>query len=88
MGPSTGKATEPDLTLVAELTEEIERHPPAIGAKTLLVHHYISIGWFDAAVDLVEELKRHAPQDEEILNLAETVKQVRIVSHTDWKPRS
>ncbi|KAF1979097.1 hypothetical protein BU23DRAFT_523658 [Bimuria novae-zelandiae CBS 107.79] len=72
MGPLTGA---PDLTLIAELSDEIERHPPAVCAKTLLVHHYLSIGWIGAAADLVKELQRDASHDTEIVRLAEVVKQ-------------
>jgi len=57
---------DPDLTLVAELTEQIDRHPPAIQARKLLVAHYLAVGWQDAAVELIRELKRLDPRDEEI----------------------
>ncbi|KAL1601549.1 hypothetical protein SLS60_006464 [Paraconiothyrium brasiliense] len=62
----TPRSEEPDMTLVAELLEDIQRHPPAVAAKTLLAQHYVSIGWFDAASDYVEELKRNAPNDPEV----------------------
>lgn len=65
------------MTLVAELLEDIQRHPPAVGAKTLLAEHYISIGWYDAASDYVEELKRDAPCDFDIVGLREVVQRQR-----------
>ncbi|KAJ4348036.1 uncharacterized protein N0V89_009408 [Didymosphaeria variabile] len=63
VAPGSG---EPDMTLVAELLEDIQRHPPAVAARTLLAQHYISIGWFDAASDYVQELERDAPSDPEV----------------------
>lgn len=76
MPVSSKVADEPDLTLIAALMHEIKRNPPALEAKTLLVHHYISINWISAAANLVEELKRVAPDDLEITSLVEDVKQV------------
>lgn len=57
---------EPDLVLVAELCETIERHPPALEARKLLVQHYLAVGWQDAAIDSIRELCSLSPQDEEI----------------------
>jgi hypothetical protein len=57
---------EPDLALVAELCETIDRHPPALEARKLLVQHYLAVGWQDAAVDSIRELHVLSPQDEEI----------------------
>lgn len=59
-------AQEPDLALVAELCETIDRQPPAIEARKLLVQHYLAVGWNDAAKDSILELNRLSPQDEEI----------------------
>lgn len=57
---------EPDLALVAELCETIDRHPPALEARKLLVQHYLAVGWQDAAIDSIRELHVLSPQDEEI----------------------
>ena len=46
----------PDLSLISELLETIERSPPSIEAWKLLVQHYMSCGWLDAARDSVSEL--------------------------------
>jgi hypothetical protein len=70
---ATSSNGEPDMTLVSELLEDIQRHPPAVAAKTLLAQHYVSVGWFDAASDYVEEVKREAPDDPEVLVLSELV---------------
>lgn len=58
--------TDPDLVLIAELCETIERTPPAIEARKLLVHHYLAVGWQEAATDSIRELKRLSPHDEEV----------------------
>jgi hypothetical protein len=58
-------ANEPDMTLLAELYEEIERNPPAIQARKLLVEQYIAAGWMDAVRDAVQELMLIC-KDEEI----------------------
>jgi hypothetical protein len=54
------------MVLVGELLEEISRHPPAIGARKLLVEHYITIGWLEAATDNANELKKLAPKDKDV----------------------
>lgn len=58
---------EPDMVLVGELLEEISRHPKEIGARKLLVEHYIAIGWLDAAKDIADELQRLAPADTDVV---------------------
>ncbi|KAL5383456.1 hypothetical protein DPSP01_005855 [Paraphaeosphaeria sporulosa] len=62
---------QPDMNLIVKLLEDIQRHPPAFTVKTLLAQHYVSIGWFDAAVDYIAELKREAPGDAEMKALEE-----------------
>lgn len=57
-------ATPPDPALINELYDAMERHPPAIDARKLLIEHYVLVGWTDAAVDATTELLRLAPQDE------------------------
>lgn len=68
MAATTGTAAsgDPDMALIGELMEEMSRHPPAIGARKLLVEHYISIGWLEAAMDNAKELKSLAPRDVEV----------------------
>jgi hypothetical protein len=56
MASSSQPAAQPDLSLISELLETIERSPPGIGARKLLVEHYMSCGWLDAARDGVSEL--------------------------------
>ncbi|ORY15474.1 hypothetical protein BCR34DRAFT_477973 [Clohesyomyces aquaticus] len=62
----TSGSGEPDMALVGELLEEVSRHAPAIQARKLLVEHYISVGWLDAAMENAKELKRLAPQDSDV----------------------
>lgn len=62
---------EPDMALVSELLEEVSRHPPAIAARKLLVEHYVSVGWLDAATDDIKDLKRLEPQDPDVIRLAQ-----------------
>jgi hypothetical protein len=57
---------EPDMVLVGELLEDIQRHPPAIAARKLLTEHYISVGWLDAAMENATELKKLAPADSDV----------------------
>ncbi|KAF2878271.1 hypothetical protein BDV95DRAFT_600937 [Massariosphaeria phaeospora] len=57
---------EPDMALMGELLEEISRNPPAVGARKLLVAHYIAIGWLDAAMENVKELQMAAPIDQDV----------------------
>lgn len=59
---------EPDMVLIGELLEEISRNAPAIGARKLLLEHYISVGWLDAAMDNAKDLKSLAPGDLDVKN--------------------
>ena len=42
---------EPDVALIGELLEDIERNPPAQEAHLLLMQQYAKCGWHDAAGD-------------------------------------
>lgn len=42
---------EPDLTVISDLLEDIERSPPALQARVLLMQLYAGYGWHDAAKD-------------------------------------
>lgn len=42
---------EPDVALIGELLEDIERNPPAREARVLLMQQYATCGWHDAAGD-------------------------------------
>ncbi|KAL8796360.1 MAG: hypothetical protein Q9195_001267 [Heterodermia aff. obscurata] len=42
---------EPDVALIGELLEDIERNPPAQEARVLLMQQYATCGWHDAACD-------------------------------------
>ncbi|XPS67896.1 hypothetical protein M3J09_000190 [Ascochyta lentis] len=68
MAATSGNAGsgDPDMVLIGELMEEISRHPPAISARKLLVEHYISVGWLEAAIDDAKELKNLAPGDSDV----------------------
>jgi hypothetical protein len=68
MAATTGIAGsgEPDMALIAELLEDISRNPPAVAARKLLVEHYISVGWLEAAMDNAKELKSLAPRDADV----------------------
>jgi hypothetical protein len=59
----------PDLSLISELFESIERFPPGIEARKLLVEHYMSCGWVDAARDSVSELLSIDPKDSDAQRL-------------------
>jgi len=54
--PSSQQVLSPDLSLISELLETIERSPPGIEARKLLVQHYMSCRWLDAAREGVSEL--------------------------------
>jgi hypothetical protein len=59
---------DPDMVLIGELMEEISRRPPAVGARKLLVEHYISVGWLDAAIENARELDTLSPGDSDVAN--------------------
>ena len=60
----------PDLTLISELLENIERNPLAQEPHVLLMQHYAMCGWHDAAKDeahRVLEIDRTAKEAKEYL---------------------
>lgn len=66
-----GHSGDPDMALIGELLEEIQRNAPAIQARKLLVEHYVSVGWLDAALDNVKELSTLVPKDPDITQFLE-----------------
>ena len=50
---------EPDLTLISELLENIDRSPPAQEARILLMQHYAMCGWHDAARDQAHRILQY-----------------------------
>lgn len=51
-------AQGPDLTLLNELYEEIDRNPPALEARKVLARQCYEAGWLDAARDALQQLRR------------------------------
>lgn len=75
MGATSGNtgSGDPDPVLIGELMEEMSRHPPAIGARKLLVEHYISVGWLEAAIEYARELKNLVPGDADVTKFLYTL---------------
>jgi hypothetical protein len=69
-------ASEPDMSLLSELYEEIERNPPALEARKLLIEQYVGSGWIDAARDAAQELLLLKPRDPEIKRLVHSLKEI------------
>lgn len=80
--------TGPDMSLLAELLEQIERAPPAIFARKLLVEHYTSIGWTEAAQESVQELAKLDPQDMEVQSILETLQTLQPSSAAETKTKA
>ena len=53
----------PDIELIGELLGHIERSPPALGARELLMQQYTTYGWFEAAGDLAQEVLELDPMN-------------------------
>jgi hypothetical protein len=51
------------MSLINDLWDTIERNPPAIQARELLLQQWISAGWLDAAADTARELLRLDPSN-------------------------
>ena len=68
---------EPDMSLLSELFEEIERNPPGIEARKVLINHYMAINWIEAARESVTELSRLAPRDFEVKSLVAALRKVK-----------
>lgn len=65
---------DPDMTLLSELYEEIERNPPGFEARKLLIEQFMAVGWMEAARDAVEELLKIDPGDSDARILVQTLK--------------
>ena len=78
--------SEPDMSLLSELFEEIERKPPGIEARKILINHYMAINWMEAACESVTELSRLAPRDSEVKSLVAALRNVS--SFTQPSPTS
>ena len=76
------------MALIGELLEEISRKPPAIAARKLLVEHYISVGWLDAARDNAKELKSLAPEDPDIAKFLQLLEKKPEPPAPEKKPAS
>jgi hypothetical protein len=63
---ASASVAQPDMSLIGELMESIDREPPAIGARKLLVEHYIAVGWIEAAQESIQDLVRISPTDEDV----------------------
>ncbi|KAK4697507.1 hypothetical protein P7C71_g578, partial [Lecanoromycetidae sp. Uapishka_2] len=55
--------SEPDITLINELIEYIERNPPALEARKLLMEQYADCGWLNAANETAQEILKTDPAD-------------------------
>jgi len=63
---SSSQSLEMDLTLLAELYEEIETNPPALQARKLLIQQCMQAGWDGAARDAIQDLLSLSPFDDEV----------------------
>lgn len=54
---------DPDLVLIAELLEDIDRHPPGHQARVLLMQHYKRCGWYDQARQEALQIIAISPSD-------------------------
>lgn len=65
--------TAEDISLLGELYETIERKPPAIEARKLLVQQLLTFEWHESARDAVRELLSLNPNDAEVQALSAAV---------------
>jgi hypothetical protein len=54
-------STFPNMALISDLWDAIERNPPAIQARALLMDQWINAGWLGIAGDTARELLRFDP---------------------------
>jgi len=73
---AAGVGAEPDMSLLSELFEEIERNPPGIEARKLLINHYMAVNWMEAAQESAAELLRLAPRDSEVKSLVAATRKI------------
>lgn len=69
---SSSNGVSPDMTLINELWEAIERSPPGIRARQLLLEQWINAGWLDAAEDTARELLRLDPSNADALHFLQS----------------
>ena len=53
--------------------EEMSRRPPAIAARKLLIEHYISVGWIEAALDNTKELGALSRGDPDVVRFLQVL---------------
>lgn len=74
---------EPDLAMVNDLIEEIERNPPGQEARILLMQHYAACGWHDAAT---EEAQRVLQIDSRVFEAQDYLQKKRSKAESRTKP--
>lgn len=74
---------EPDLAMVNDLIEEIERNPPGQEARILLMQHYAACGWHDAAT---EEAQRVLQIDSRVFEAQDYLQKKRSKAEARTKP--
>jgi hypothetical protein len=57
---------ELDVTLLGELYEEIDRNPPAIETRKILIEQYLFANWKDSATGAIEELYAICANDPQV----------------------
>ncbi|CAO2648556.1 Nn.00g078230.m01.CDS01 [Neocucurbitaria sp. VM-36] len=82
----TAGSGDPDMVLIGELLEEISRRPAAVGARKLLVEHYLSVGWLDAAMDNAKELKSLAPKDSDVIKFLQLLEKKPLPPAPEKRP--
>jgi hypothetical protein len=75
MASSSGKFKKPsygsqgldmNAALMNDLYDSIEKNPPGIEPKRVLVEWFLAAGWMDSAKELIRELRQLCPYDEQI----------------------
>jgi hypothetical protein len=70
---ATSSTNNVDLSLINELYEEIDRNPPAIEARKILIQQLLEATWDEGAKDAVEELLTLVPSDPEAIAWAKAL---------------
>ena len=70
--------SSPDMSLINELYEEMERNPPAIEARKILVQQLMAVGWLGAAGDEAKNILEFAPNDVDALRFLSILPKIGI----------
>jgi len=70
---SSAAVSNIDMLFIGDLYEAIDRNPPAIEARKILIQHFVRFKWFDTAAESIQELLTLSPFDKDAILWSEVI---------------